>query len=1048
MNFNEGQQKFLDHVKGACLVSACAGAGKCIKGDSILLTEKGMIEIKDIPKHFSKNNDDCIVGISSCDINTGEIKTLNTSHWYNMGFANTKNVTTSQGYNINGTYEHPIVVMNTKGKLEFKKLEDVCIGDYVAISKGNNLFGSRNDVPLDIAYCMGVMTGEAHYLKEDKHIYMIRVSNEDINGVIPFYAKIIKDFFKYDINIKKIKDENCYDLPIHSKKIYKYFENLDLAMCKAGEKYIPSSIMQSTRETNIAFLQGLFDTDGTCSKKGIEYCSKSKRLIIQMQTVLTNLGIVCKVKERIMKNYPDNTYYYLYISGHSARMFNEIISFKHCNKKQENLNKLCEKACNDNIEVVPYQKDVFSNIFNKAKKENMICGHKVKNGTVSLYDYRVGRRNPSNKQSIKILNELYFENDETTYLKNISTNMFFDKIVSIEDDFQEVFDFSVPITHSFVANSFINHNTATLVEKVRRMVQEQGINPNEIMVITFTRNAADELVSRLEKLGVSGIQCGTFHSICGRILSRLKMFGGEVKKYEVNNIFSKIILDDKPYFDEVWSWISYQKNFGHTPDSEEFEPKSLEHTDAGTAKRCFKAYEKYKEDKHLMDMDDVLTRTLKLLEEDKDGYLDRFKVDYLIADEAQDMNIVQHKLIDNLCRTDNVYIIGDDKQSIYQFNGSFPQAFIGFKDKHEGCKVIDFNINYRSCKNIVEHANTFCHNYLMSDIYTDAVANNQNDGVITNDFFYTYEDEAKSVAQKIKRLIDSGEKPSDIAVLFRLNEMSQRVELELKQLEVPYFVDSTSSFFKIKEIDAIMCCLRLIQNKNDDLAYEQVFNSRLGDFKYMPSNLIKTIKSEANMYQLSYIEASENIQINGKQYISDNLIKFSNKIYELSKEKDKLTLKELINEIINTLKIESCIKTNIYYNDDQIDSKINALKVLKEFVKGNKSIDSLLSFAYSEQKKKKKTDSDKEAVQLMTIHKSKGLEWKHTFVIGNGGAGKFPNQKAPKKDEACLFYVAVTRARENLYLSSVEIESEFVECAYGDVGSGHEIEEWNEPVED
>ena len=939
--------------------------------------------------------------------------------------------------------------------------------------------------------------------------------------------------------------------------------------------------------------------------------------------------------------------------------------------------------------------------------------------------------------------------------------------------------------------------TATLVEKVRRMVQEQGINPNEIMVITFTRNAADELVSRLEKLGVSGIQCGTFHSICGRILSRLKMFGGEVKKYEVNNIFSKIILDEKPNFDEVWSWISYQKNFGHTPDSEEFEPKSLEHTDIGTAKRCFKAYEKYKEDKHLMDMDDVLTRTLKLLEEDKDGYLDRFKFDYTIVDEClsgeqfvktnegtkqirtlydmysnnkelplilsyniendiyeykpmlyahkstnrdiyevkteglskirctdnhklltqrgyvevkdiivgkdivlmdrtenqktklmlneeqlqivlgsflgdgylqkmscfntyrlnftqgekqfeyfnqktkafnigyrkiksgytgkenvyqsnttrvfvlhddiwsileneisplglaiwyqddgslsseryvrlyseaftyeeneklikilnkrfnikaeiktdkkyyflqmdyensnkflslvspfmhksmqykttiditnnniefnnkyknyggdivssielvdkgdvyditvkdnhnfittrtrkcstvtegsgmivhncQDCNIVQHKLIDNLCRTDNVYIIGDNKQSIYQFNGSFPQAFIGFKDKHEGCKVIDFNINYRSCKNIVEHSNTFCHNYLMSDIYTDAVANNQNDGVITNDFFYTYEDEAKSVAQKIKRLIDSGEKPNDIAVLFRLNEMSQRVELELKQLEIPYFVDSTSSFFKIKEIDAIMCCLRLIQNINDDLAYEQVFNSRLGDFKYMPANLIKTIKSEANMYQLSYIEASENVQTS-KKYISNNLIKFSNNIYELSKEKDKLTLKELINEIIYILNIESCIKTNIYYNDEQIDSRLNSLNVLKEFVKGNKSIDSLLTFAYSDQKKKKKTDADKEAVQLMTIHKSKGLEWKHTFVIGNGGAGKFPNQKAPKKDEACLFYVAVTRARENLYLSSVEIESEFVECAYGDVGSGNEIEEWNEPVED
>ena len=187
MKFNKGQQEFLDHVKGACLVSASAGSGKCIKGDTIVLTEKGMIEIKDIPKYFESEDDNCIVGVSSCVVETGEMKILNTSHWYNMGFDNTKSVTTSQGYNINGTYEHPIVVMNKEGKLEFKKLEQVEIGDYIAISKGNNLFGTRNDIPVDIAYCMGVMTGEASYKKEDKD------GNEEIDKLKEEIEKLKKE---------------------------------------------------------------------------------------------------------------------------------------------------------------------------------------------------------------------------------------------------------------------------------------------------------------------------------------------------------------------------------------------------------------------------------------------------------------------------------------------------------------------------------------------------------------------------------------------------------------------------------------------------------------------------------------------------------------------------------------------------------------------------------------------------------------------------------------------------------------------------------------
>ena len=572
--------------------------------------------------------------------------------------------------------------------------------------------------------------------------------------------------------------------------------------------------------------------------------------------------------------------------------------------------------------------------------------------------------------------------------------------------------------------------TATLIEKIRLMVQEQGIQPSNIMTISFTRSSAEELVDRLEKVGVSGIQTGTFHSICGRILSKTGKFGKEVKRYEVDNIFNKILYSDKPNLMEVWAWISYQKSFNKTPDSEEFIPKQLDDTTIGEARRCFKAYEDYKAKNGMMDMDDVLCKTLRMFEEDDCGYMDGFKVDYLLIDEAQDLCEVQHLLTRQLCKSNNIYAVGDEKQSIYGFNGANPQRFLGFKDTFDECNVVHFNVNYRSCQNIIDRANTFCRAFLKSDLYVDAVASNCNEGVITHQHYWDYENEAGDIARKIKTDIDNGINPNDIAVLYRLNKMSQLVELELKKLNIPYHVEASSSFFKIKEIDAILCVLRLIQNKDDDLAYKSVFDSRLGSFKYMPSNLIKTIEENANRSETSYICASEDIKIPNKDYISRNLRTFSDEVSRLHNKAKKSSVYEIVCDVIDLLDIHTCVKTNIYYNDEQKEQKYNALKVLKEFVSASKNIESLLTFAYSDIKKAKKSE-EKNGVRLMSIHKSKGLEYKVVYLISNGA--QFPSKTADYREEGNLFYVACTRAKENLHISTVEEIPEFVSVTFKDI---------------
>lgn len=583
--------------------------------------------------------------------------------------------------------------------------------------------------------------------------------------------------------------------------------------------------------------------------------------------------------------------------------------------------------------------------------------------------------------------------------------------------------------------------STVIIEKIRLMVQEQGIQPSDIMAISFTRNSAEDLVSKLEKVGVSGIQVGTFHSICGRILSKTGRFGKEVKRYEVDNIFSKILYSDKPNLMEVWAWISYQKSFNKTPDSEEFAPKQLNDTTIGEARQCFKAYEDYKAKNGMMDMDDVLCKTLRMFEEDDCGYMDGFKVDYLLFDEAQDGNTVQHLLARQLCRGENIMIVGDEKQSIYGFNGANPRKFLGFKDTFDECKVVHFDVNYRSCQNIIDRANIFCRAFLKSDLYVDAVANNCNEGVITHQHYWDYENEASDIARKIKADIDNGINPNDICVLYRLNKMSQLIELELKKLGIPYHVEANSSFFKIKEIDAVLCVLRLIQNKDDDLAYKGVFDSRLGSFKYMPSNLIKTIEENANRSETSYICASESIKVPKKDYISRNLRTFSDEVTRLHNKAKRSSVYEIVCDVIDLLDIQTCIKTNIYYNDEQKEQKNNALKVLKEFVSTSKDIESLLTFAYSDVKKAKKNE-EKNGVRLMSLHKSKGLEYKTVYLISNGK--QFPSKTADYREEGNLFYVGITRAKENLHISTVEEIPEFVNVTFGDILNNalQEIEEW------
>lgn len=567
--------------------------------------------------------------------------------------------------------------------------------------------------------------------------------------------------------------------------------------------------------------------------------------------------------------------------------------------------------------------------------------------------------------------------------------------------------------------------TFSLINRAKALVQEANVPESQITIVTFTKNSANDLIEKLKEEGLVNIRVGTFHSICSRILvaNGLMSFGSgnEIRDYEVDNIWTQLNKGEKTDCMDIRSFISYQKSYNVRANGEFVKKDSFYDTDF--LRQCYKEYETYKTRKGALDFDDILLKAYDLFEHHKDNsVMNDFKTEYIMVDEHQDSNLIQNLLIPHLCSTDNVMCIGDVRQTLYSFRGSTPQQFLDFKLTYPQAKVIDMNINYRSRSNIIERVNTFANNWYVGDLFSDTVPAIKEKGRVVRKLVGSDEAEAKYVVDQIEKLLEEGVNPKDIAIVYRLNETSSLVEMMLKQRGIKYNIDSEGSFFKIKEIRAILCVLRLIHSTEDSMAYDEVFNTRIGMFKFLPTTIMNSIRDTARRMGCSYLEASELVNT-PKPYQKQRLVEFSRLIANLKRQEANHTpLPYMITTIINALSIEDDIASNPKYDAEKRNNRNNCLKALSVFTR-NSNIDSFLSFAYGNSSTAKK-DNDDSAVQLMTVHKSKGLEWENVFFIGHGE--KFPNQNAPIQDEANIFYVGVTRAKVNLWVTEVGAGSLFV----------------------
>ena len=560
--------------------------------------------------------------------------------------------------------------------------------------------------------------------------------------------------------------------------------------------------------------------------------------------------------------------------------------------------------------------------------------------------------------------------------------------------------------------------TKVLTTRIANLI-ENGVKPYNILAITFTNKAAGEMRERVNNIiNAHDAFIGTFHSFGLKIIrensalfnltSAFTLIDTEDQTSIIKKIMKNINITDKmvsPAF--IKSKISFIKN-NMLSDSEIANFLILENEKI--AVKVYYEYEKILKRNNTLDFDDLLKKPVELFTSNKEvleKYQDKFK--YILIDEYQDTNEVQYKLVKLLSKKYlNLFVVGDPSQSIYAFRGANYQNILNFEKDFKGCTVIKLPQNYRSTQTILDAANeVISHNKQRKDL---DLFSDLGQGVKIK-YIRTFNDEMenKRVIDEIQKLCEEGYNRKDMAIFYRTNAQSRSIEDALVKSNIPYKVFGSFYFYKRKEIKDLLAYLKLIANPSDDVSLERVINEpkrKIGD------KTIDNLREKARSLNISMFEAIDS----GKELEFKNLIL---NLIEISKD---TSITGLIDKTLELSKMKST-----YENDKSLESDIR-LENLMEFRSvsetyeketGNVNLsDFLMDVSLVSDAAEYSADAD--AVTLMTVHSAKGLEFKVVFIIGLE-ENIMPISKAiydeeELEEERRLMYVAITRAKEKLYL--------------------------------
>lgn len=577
--------------------------------------------------------------------------------------------------------------------------------------------------------------------------------------------------------------------------------------------------------------------------------------------------------------------------------------------------------------------------------------------------------------------------------------------------------------------------TTVLVNRIAYMISEKHIRPWNILAITFTNKAAREMKDRIERLlgdTAKDMWIGTFHSVCVRILrSCIDLLGYRRDfviydtadtKTVMKECLRELDIDEKSFpVRNVLSIISNAKN--DLMDAATFENVYKSDYRMSIIAKIYYRYQTKLRKNNAVDFDDIILNTVKILSENPDvlsKYQDKFR--YILVDEYQDTNNSQYLLINLLAQANrNLCVVGDDDQSIYKFRGANIGNILNFEDDYSDVQKITLDQNYRSTQNILDAANSVISNNkgrMGKSLWT---SNGDGNRVYvytgTNEY-----DEARYIARQIKKHFDEQGSFSDCAILYRTNAQSRVIEEMLMRESVPYKVLSGLRFYDRKEIKDIIAYLRVVYNPNDDVSLARIINEpkrKIGNATLEKARNIAREK-ETSLYDvISHADDYPEFKTAIKKLLS-----FSEIIQSLIKLKDTVTIEDLTGRILNdTGYMPALVMEDTTESKTRIENLGEFISVITEFEKNEETGNTLGEFLenISLVSDIDGYDENEDSAVLMTIHSAKGLEFPIVFLSGLE-EGLFPGMRSMESDddieeERRLCYVAITRAKEQLYIT-------------------------------
>ena len=572
--------------------------------------------------------------------------------------------------------------------------------------------------------------------------------------------------------------------------------------------------------------------------------------------------------------------------------------------------------------------------------------------------------------------------------------------------------------------------TRVLTTRIAYLVNELNVKPSEILAITFTNKAADEMKYRLGLMidGVKDMWVSTIHSMCVKILrssiqrlnfsQNFTIYTEDEKEKVLKRIIGEMELDQDKYLKEAKNHISNAKNNDLSPS--EYKDEHIKMPNIGIYVEIFAKYQQVLRQNNALDFDDLLVYTYHLLCEDDEVceyYARKFK--YIHVDEFQDTNTIQYIIIKKLASCwGNIFVVGDDDQSIYGWRGAKISNILNFDKDFRGAKVYKLQQNYRSTKQILNLANQVIKvNSMRRDktLWTENLDGQQ-------PILYVGEEEineAEFVAKKIKSAILNGKSASNFAVLMRVNALSRSFEQEFLKYGIPYKVFGGFKFFDRKEIKDVLAYLKIIVNPFDNEAILRIINVPRRGIGDKTINTIYQLAMENNLSLFDMIFSYEDLPLTGSA--KNRIAEFKALLYNIVIKSGELSFVDFVKYVIN----ESGIMTQ-YQEDteENLDKRLNINELInscEEYAKLNK--DAKLQDYLSSVTLSSDTDelSSGDFVTVATIHSVKGLEFDSVFIVGVDETilpiSRACDSVEELEEERRLLYVAITRAKNQLYVT-------------------------------